>query len=106
MMKNMDPSKMMSEMKPEQMKGMIKMMKDNPDMIKGMMKNNPMFKGMGVDDSMFDKQLDALGNMDEKQLEARAYAPLCLSLARAASPPRRDSRRARSASARRWCSAR
>ena len=85
MMKNMDPSKMMSEMKPEQMKGMIKMMKDNPDMIKGMMKNNPMFKGMGVDEATFDKQLDALGNMDEKHLEARARP---LSRSRSRTPPR------------------
>ena len=63
----MDPAAMMADMKPEQIKNMLGMLKKNPGMMKSMLKSNPMFASL--DEGAIDKQLDMLSGIDDDKLE-------------------------------------
>ena len=60
-----DPQQMLRDLSPEQLKQMVKMMKQNPEMMRQMLPGG----GMGMNQDQINKTLEALGNMDEAQLE-------------------------------------
>ena len=60
-----NPQQMLRDSSPEQLKQMVKMMKQNPEMMRQMLPGG----GMGMNQDQINKTLEALGNMDEAQLE-------------------------------------
>ena len=65
-----NPTQMLKDMKPEQLKQMVRMMKQNPEMMKQMLPGG----GMGMGEDQINKTIEALGNMDEAQLEKTLQA--------------------------------